>query len=137
MTADGMKRALDAWIENPRSRGPRPFRWRPWIASAAREWTPEARAIFGERTETPHLGAALWSRVQKPDEGFPDPSREEHFAAQMIAAHAQGIATARRHMLNTCTPAARIAYLARLPVNMREILEEQCEEAERCLWTYR
>lgn len=137
MTADGMKRALDAWIENPKARGPRPFRWRPWIADARKEWTPEAAVILGERMVTPHLGAALWSRIHKPDEGFPDLSRSEHFIHQMITAYAQGIATARRHVFNACTRQDQGTYLARLPDDIRRILEEECDQAERCLWTYR
>ena len=136
-TAEGMASALETWINNPKSRGPRPFRWRPWIADAQKEWTAEAGVILGERITTPHLGAALWSRVQPPEMSYPAADHPEHIGQQLIASHAAAIRTARQHMHNTCTPHERIAYLARLPERIRQHLEEQCREMEESLWTYR
>jgi len=126
-TAISMKTAFEDWIENPASRGPVPFRWRPWYAAARKEWTDDATVILGERGTTQGLGAALWSRVEAPDERYPDPSHPEHIAHQLLAAHAQAIRSARRGLVSACTPLARGAYLARLPDSIRKHLEETCQ----------
>lgn len=134
-TAKGMQTALERWIENPRSRGPRPFRWRPWINAARKEWTDDAAVIMGQQIITPCLGATLWERIQPPGDRWPDISRPEHVAHQVIAARAQGIRAARRGLYEACTPAVRRAYLDRLPENIRFHLEEltcQLDHADAC-----
>lgn len=124
-TADAMRTMLEAWIANPKRRGPRPFRWRSWLKDAPKEWTSSAEALLGQQIRTAHLGAILWSRVQAPSEGYPDITRDEHIMHQLIEAHAQGIHTARAHLAHACTPAERIAYLARMPETIRHHLEER------------
>ena len=135
-TAAEMKQALDAWIENPRSRGPRPFRWRRWYAAALKEWTPEAAVILGEQIRTPHLGATLWSRIQAPEERYPHPTHPEHIAHQLVAAHAQALRQARRGLREACTTDERRAYLAKMPESIRHHLEEICREEAECHWLY-
>lgn len=130
-SARGMESALEAWIQNPRSRGPKPFRWRSWYAEAAKEWTGEAGVLLGERTIAPNLGAALWSRVQAPGDRFPDPGHPEHFARQMIASHAQALREGRRGLHGCCTDGERIAYLARMPEQIRIHLEDICRENQQ------
>lgn len=130
-TAAGMRSALEQWLNNPRSRGPRPFRWRPWYADAPKTWTDEAATLLGQHTTTPHLGALLWTRVQAPPQSYPAIDHPEHIAHQMISAHAAALRTARRGLHNACTPAERIAYLARMPAIVRYHLEEICREEEQ------
>lgn len=130
-TAKGMQTALESWLENPSSRGPKPFRWRGWYADARKEWTPAAGALMGEQRQTTHLGATLWTRIQAPEERFPDPSNPEHFARQMISARYQALRTARRGLHNACTDGERVAYLARMPEDIRIHLEEICREKQQ------
>jgi hypothetical protein len=128
-TAEGMKTSLEAWLENPRSRGPRPFRWRNWYATAERTWTEQAGTIFGRRY-IGQLGAALWENIEKPPDRFPDASHPEHIMHQLVRDHAQALRMARRGMLTACTPDARRAYLARMPDFIRIHLEEICQEQD-------
>jgi hypothetical protein len=126
-TAQGMKTALEAWIENPKSRGPRPFKWRSWLKDAPKEWTASADALMGTHERTARLGAMLWSKIQAPPEGYPTPDRWEHIANQLMLAQYEGIATARSNLSHACTPAERTAYLARMPEEIRVHLEETCQ----------
>ena len=136
-SAREMKSALEHWLENPYSRGPRPFRWRAWYAAARKEWTGDATALMGQQILTPHLGAVLWSRIQAPPERFPQPDHPEYFARQMIASRAEALRAGRRGLHNACTPNARAAYLARMPDNIRVHLEEICrEEAQVNPWVW-
>lgn len=129
-TAAGMKSALEQWINNPRSRGPRPFRWRPWYAAATKTWTDEAATLLGEQRITTHLGATLWSRVQAPPASYPAFDHPEHIAHQMISARSEALRAARRGLHNACTPLDRVAYLARMPESIRVHLEEICREQD-------
>ena len=132
----GMRTMLEQWLDNPKSRGPKPFRWRAWYQDAGKEWTDDAGVIMGQRVRG-NLGAALWDRVQKPDDRFPGVDHPEHVAHQLVAAYAQAVRTARRFMSDACTDQERVAYLSRLPDSIREHLEEICRESERVRWTYR
>jgi len=133
-TAQGMETLLEAWLSNPKARGPKPFRWKAWLDDAPREWTQDASVIMGQRIITPHLGAALWDRVQAPGERFPQITDDEHIVHQMISARSEGIRTARRGLSRACTDQERAAYLARLPDFIRYTLEEQCREERQVLW---
>jgi len=130
-TAAGMKSAIELWLNNPGSRGPRPFMWRPWYAAAAKTWTDDAAIMLGEQRTTPHLGATLWSRVQAPPASYPPIDHPEHIAHQLISAHAAALRTARRGLHNACTPGERTAYLARMPETIRIHLEEICREQDQ------
>jgi hypothetical protein len=122
-TAAGMKTALESWLENPKSRGPKPFRWRAWYAGSPKEWTEEAAAMLGERIITPSIGAVLWSRVQAPAERFPQPDHPEHITHQVRQAYAQRIREHRRSAGMACGWPERVAYLAQLPEDLRQHLE--------------
>jgi hypothetical protein len=135
-TAGAMQTLLETWLNNPGSRGPLPFRWRSWYQDATREWTDDAAVIMGERVQT-NLGAALWSRIQKPDDRFPSADHPEHVAQQMISSCAQAVRTARRYMFGACAEEVRTVYLARLPDHVRHLLEETCRDQTRAMWMYR
>ena len=135
-TAAGMKSALEAWLENPRSRGPQPFRWRTWHAGAPKEWTGEAQTLMGERKQTRHLGAMLWDRVQAPPERFPQPDHPEHITHQLNQAHRSACYEARTGLSHACTPAQRVAYLQRLPERIRLTLEEPYATQTPPEWGY-
>lgn len=135
-SAEGMRTMLEAWLENPKVRGPRPFKWRRWYAGAERTWTQDATTILGERY-TGQLGAALWERIEKPPDRFPDATHPEHIAHQMISAHAQALRHARAGLHKACTPEERRAYLARMPEIIRHHLEEICQESDALAPWYR
>jgi hypothetical protein len=131
-TAEGMRSMLEEWISNPRSRGPKPFKWRNWYAAAERTWTEQAGAILGRRY-IGQLGAALWENIEKPPDRFPDITHPEHIAHQLVRDHAQALRTARQSLSTACTPDERRAYLARMPESIRHHLEEICREQDEML----
>lgn len=119
------KSALDAWIDNPRSRGPRPFRWRTWMNDAPGEWTAAATALMGERIEAPNIGAALWSNMRNPDDRFPrDPRHPESLQALMGYAVANARRTARELLSNAKTLEDRARVLRNLPADLSAYLTE-------------
>jgi hypothetical protein len=118
--------ALDHWLANPRSRGPRPFRWRSWMNGAPAVWTDAARALMGERTQAPHLGAMLWANMENPADRFPrDPRHPESLQALMGYAVANARKTARDQLRNAWTPEERARVLANLPRDLAEYLTER------------
>lgn len=119
----GKRTELAAWLENSTQRAPARFRWGTWYKSAPRTWTDQAEALLGERTRT-SMGAAIWSRREKPSEGYPDITRPEHIVHQLIKAQREAIHTARAHLCNACTDLERRSYLDRMPEQIRQHLEE-------------
>lgn len=126
-TKEEHESALDRWIANPRSRGPRPFRWRLWWKDAPGRWTEAARALMGERIEAPNIGAMLWANMENPNDRFPrDPRHPESLQALMGYAVANARRTARELLANARTPEDRAKVLARLPADLSAHLMEPC-----------
>lgn len=117
--------ALDEWIQNPSSRGPRPFRWRRWLDDAPGEWTGHATALMGRRIEAPHLGAALWANMNNPDDRFPrDPRHPESLQALLGYAVANARRTARELLSNAQTVEDRARVLRNLPADLAAHITE-------------
>lgn len=132
--AAGAKAALEEWLENPKARGPKPFRWRSWFQQAPREWTAEAGVILGTRRRSEGLGAILWDRPDHPLDRLPPPDHPEAIPALLVEAHVEGVRAARRYLFGPCKPHDRPAYLARLPESIRQPLEEACLNQALARW---
>jgi hypothetical protein len=123
-TAKEHASALETWLQNPKARGPRPFRWSAWWRNLPKRWTTTAEALLGQRTQG-HLGAALWSKVQATaDPGPQDPTDPRHWIHQLAAS----IRTARRQLsqrlVNVYSSAERASILANLPGHLARYFME-------------
>jgi len=119
------KSALDTWISNPKSRGPRPFKWRRWLDDAPGEWTAYAWELMGERIEAPNLGALLWSNMENPPDRFPrDPRHPESLQNLLGYALAHAKRTARELLSNATTMEARAKVITNLPADLAAYLIE-------------
>ena len=126
------KSALDQWINNPHSRGPRPFRWRGWMDNAPAEWTAAAAALMGTRIEAPNIGSALWENMENPPDRFPrDPRHPESLQNLMSYAVANARRTARELLSNARTPEERAKVLRNLPGDLARHMTENSYHASR------
>ena len=123
--------ALDAWIENPRKHGPRPFQWRRWMQDAPAAWTDSATALMGARIEAPNIGAMLWTNMNNPEDRFPrDPRHPESLQNLMGYAIANARKTARELLAHALTPEDRATVLRNLPGDLAAYLTEQSHERD-------
>ena len=127
-TAAEHRSALDAWLNNPKSHGPRPMRWRSWLKNAPAEWTTAATTLMGYRYAGQTTGASLWSNMEAPQDRFPrDPRHPESLQNLIGYAVATARRTARELLANARTTEERATILGNLPSDLARHFTEKVD----------